>query len=142
MIPSLIFQKIANDSALNALGISSNTVFESQSLDERPVGNSHFVTVSFEEMLVSSPTALSRGPRTVTIAVHRNWDDTRDYQNIDKILNRIDRLLLQIENEIGNDGVRITSVQRRSRSANMTDEGWRTITRTSTYGVLYDEYAA
>jgi hypothetical protein len=98
--------------------------------------------VAFEELLLASPSKLSRGERTVTVAVHRNWEIDRDFSPIDKILNRIDALLLNVENESGTDGVRVTSIRRSGRSGNMADEGWKTITRTSTYGVLYDEYAA
>ena len=142
MMPNLIYQKLANDPELVALGVTPDRIIESQSVDERPFSDSYFVTVAFEEMLVASPSRLSRGERTVTVAVHRSWEIDRDYVPIDRILNRIDEILLNVENEIGTDGVRVTSVRRSSRSGNMADEGWKTITRTSTYGVLYDEYAA
>jgi hypothetical protein len=142
MMPNLLYQKLANDPELSNLGINSTRVIESQSVDERPFNDGYFITVAFEEMLIASPSRLSRGERTVTVAVHRNWDIDRDYSPIDRILNRVDNLLLTVENETGSDGVRVTSVRRSGRSGNMADEGWRTITRTSTYGVLYDEYAA
>jgi len=142
MMPNLLYQKLANDSELSKLGINSTRVIESQSVDERPFSDGYFVTVAFEELLLASPSKLSRGERTVTVAVHRNWEIDRDFSPIDKILNRIDALLLNVENESGTDGVRVTSIRRSGRSGNMADEGWKTITRTSTYGVLYDEYAA
>jgi hypothetical protein len=142
MMPNLLYQKLANDSELFKLGINSTRVIESQSVDERPFNDGYFITVAFEELLLASPSKLSRGERTVTVAVHRNWEIDRDFSSIDKILNRIDILLLNVENESGTDGVRVTSIRRSGRSGNMADEGWKTITRTSTYGVLYDEYAA
>jgi hypothetical protein len=142
MMPNLLYQKLANDSELFKLGINSTRIIESQSVDERPFNDGYFITVAFEELLLASPSKLSRGERTVTVAVHRNWEIDRDFSSIDKILNRIDILLLNVENESGTDGVRVTSIRRSGRSGNMADEGWKTITRTSTYGVLYDEYAA
>ena len=140
MRPNLIYKKLAEDQALSDLKVTD--IFESQSLDERPFTDGYIVTIACEESLVASPSVMSRGARTITIAVHRSYDIDRDYAPLDRILNRIDALLLSIENETGTDGVRVTSINRSRRSANMVDDGWKTITRTSTYGVLYDEYAA
>lgn len=140
MMPNLLYQKINADPKIKQLKVTH--IIESQSVDERPISDGYIVTISMDELILATPSALSRGPRTVTIAVHRSWDMDRNYKQLDKILNRIDELLLDIENEMGTDGVRITSIRRTGRSANMADEGWKTITRTSTYGVLYDEYAA
>ena len=142
MMPSVIYELLAADKQLNDLGISEDRIIESQSVDARPFNDGYFITISFEELTMSTVTVIARGPRTVTIAVHHSWDIDRDYRPIDKILNRIDQLLLPIEQAIGTDGVRVSKVMRQGRSANMADEGWKTITRTATYGVLYDEYAA
>jgi hypothetical protein len=142
MMPSIIYELLAQDQALNSLGITSSRIIESQSLDSRPFNDGYFVTVSFQELTMSTVSVIARGPRVVTIAVHRSWEIDRQYRPIDKILNRIDQILLPIENAIGTDGVRVSKVMRQGRSANMADEGWKTITRTATYGVLYDEYAA
>ena len=142
MMPSVIYELLAADEQLEDLGITSDRIVESQSVDSRPFNDGFFVTISFEELIMSAVTIIARGPRTMTVAVHQNWDTGRDYRPIDKILNRIDQLLLPIEQAIGSDGVRVSKVMRQGRSANMADEGWKTITRTATYGVLYDEYAA
>lgn len=142
MMPSVIYELLAADEQLDDLGITADRIMESQSIDSVPFNDGYFVTISFEEQLLSQVSALARGPRTVTIAVHHNWNLDRNYAPIDKILNRIDQVLLPVEQAIGDDGVRVTRIQRQGRSANMADEGWKTITRTATYGVLYDEYAA
>lgn len=141
MMPSVIYETLVNDAGLNNLGIDSERVFESQSLDSRPVSDGYFITISFEELVISNY-AIDRGPRTVTVAVHHSMDVDRDYRPLDQILNRIDQVLLAIENLSGEDKVRVSQIKRQSRSGNMIDEGWKTITRTSSYGVLYDEYAA
>ena len=51
-------------------------------------------------------------------------------------------VLLNLELATGTDNLRLTCVTRQGRSGNLVDEGWETISRTATYGVLYDEYAA
>jgi len=142
MMPNLIYQVLSDDSQLDTLLGGSNRIFESQSLDERPVSDGYFLTINFEEMLMSGTSAIAKGPRSTTVAVHHPLEIDRDFDTLTSILNRVDELLLPIENQKGTDGLRVTEIKRRSRSGNMTDEGWSTITRWSTYGVLYDEYAA
>jgi len=144
MMPNIIYQRLVNDSQLETLLGGSGRIHESQSVDKRVSDNGFFVLISFEETLLSAPSKLSRGPRTITISVHRPWEIDRDYDSITAILNRIDELILPIEDESGTDGIRVTSIRRGSpaRSANHSDEGYKTATRWATYGVLYQEYAA
>lgn len=115
-------------------------VYESQSLDSCPHRDGYFITVNLEESTIAN-SAISRGPRTVTIAVHHNAEIDRDYGPITEILNLADAALLSIDDDTGSDGVRVSQVKRQGRSGNLLDEGWNTITRTATYGVSYNEYA-
>ena len=140
MRPSYFYDILSTDSVLNGLGIDGTRIAEAQSEDERPINSGLFVMVSFEET-ASFVSGIDRGPRTVIFAVHQPWDETRDYDGINKVLNRIHQLFSPIDQGVGNDGVRVSQMQRRMRSGNQVDEGWRTITRWETYGVLYDELA-
>jgi len=142
MIPSIIYESLSNDNDLANLGITPERIIESQSVDSRPFKDGYFITISFDEMLFSAATSLSRGPRTCTVAVHHSWDDDRDFAPLTAILNKIDAVLLPMEATTGGDGLRVTSIRRQGRSGNLVDEGWKTITRTSTYGVLFNEYAS
>ncbi|AKU45316.1 hypothetical protein MADRUGA_26 [Mycobacterium phage Madruga] len=132
MNPILLYDK------LNA--ILPGRVYESQSLDSRPHNDGYFITVNMEELAISN-SAISRGPRTVTVAVHHPRSGDADYAPITNYLNQIDSALLPIENEMGADNVRVSQVARGGRSGNLIDEGWNTITRNATYRVSYDEYA-
>lgn len=132
MNPSLLWEK------LNV--VLPGRIYESQSLDSRPHDDGYFITVNMEESTISNR-AIARGPRTVTIAVHHNAEIDRDYAPITMLLNLVDKALLPIDDEIGEDGVRVSQVKRGGRSGNLLDEGWNTITRTATYGVSYNEYA-
>lgn len=120
--------------------ILSGRAYESQSLDTRPHADGYFFTINMEESTIAN-SAISRGPRTVTVAVHHNAEIDRDYGPITRLLNLVDLAFQQIDDDSGSDGVRVSQVKRQGRSGNLLDEGWNTITRTATYGVLYNEYA-
>lgn len=143
-MPSVIFETLANDATLNSLGVDGTRIFELQTIahDETPDVSTYLVVINMQEATFISQDGSIRRPRVMEISVHISWDQTRSYQVIDQILNRIDELLLPMEQEVGGDGIRVTSVGRQGRTGNLQDEGWRTTTRHATYGVLYDESAA
>ena len=136
-----IFNALANSTRLNELGIDATRIFEAESIDTRPVTDGYFIVVSFEEEIDPVNIKLY-GPRHITVAVHHSYDLDRDFEPITKILNAIDAALLPIEQVSGSDGIRVSQVRRGTRSGNNVDEGWKTITRTSTFGVSSDETAA
>jgi hypothetical protein len=142
MMPIAVFDAITTDADLNALGIATGTVFEAQSIngDERPSAELYFVVVDFQEQTLSVP--LNRGPRVLDVAVHVPWDITRDYHGINRILNRVDAVLLPLEQVTGSDGIRVTCIRPAGRSRNLSDPGWHTTTRYATYSILADESAA
>jgi hypothetical protein len=148
MIPITIYETLAADSQLQACGINSNRILELQSVDERPFDEGYYIIMNWQE---STSPGLSfngiqntdqKAPRTMTLWVHSPFDKGRDYRIIDRILNRVDKLLLAMENVKGSDNIRLTCVTKQGRSGNLIDDGWKTIARNSTYAVLYDEYAA
>lgn len=146
MFPIIIHQRISQDSILNSqFGINESRVLELQSVDSRPFDNGYYIIVNWQESTIYSQTytgmqnGIARAPRVMTLWVHTPMDRSRDYRPIDKILNRIDATLLTIEQQSGSDGVRVTCIDKQGRSGNLIDDGWKTITRNATYGVLYDE---
>jgi hypothetical protein len=145
MMPNIIPQLLSADAQLQTLLGGSGRIAESQSWGTTPLPrpkDGYWLSINFEEMLFSPVSALSRGPRSCTIAVHHPQEIDRDYDTLTSILNRVDEIILPIEDQSGTDGLRVTSIARRGRSGNAIDEGWATITRFATYGVLYQEYAA
>lgn len=139
MIPAGVHELLAGQPRLVALGVSGGRIEELQSTDERPFNDGHFIIVNFEEQSLI-PT-LNRGPRVVTLWVHSCDDRSRDYRPIDRILSVIDDVFADVEHYTGSDGVRITGIRRQGRSGNLRDPGWKTIARTATFDVLYDERA-
>jgi hypothetical protein len=149
MLPVVIYQKLANDTYLQQqCGITASRIFELQSVDERPCDDGFFIIVNWQESTIYSQTytgmrnGITKAPRVMMIWVHSPKDIGRNYRPIDKILNRIDDLLLPVEHETGSDGIRVTCIDKQGRSGNLVDDGWKTIARNATYGVLYDESTA
>lgn len=140
MIPSAAYELLSGDSELVALGVTPSRIKELQTVDERPFDSGYFIIFNWQEQdFVHS---VQTGPRNVLIWVHTPLDRSRNYRPIDQILNRIDQIFNEVEQVTGTDGVRMTAVRKMGRSANLMDEGWKTITRFATYSVLYDEAAA
>lgn len=145
MMPNVIPQLLNADSQLTTLLGTGTRIAESQSWGTKPLPrpkDGYWLSIKFNEMSFSAASVLAKGPRMVDIAVHHPWEIDRDFTTLTSILNRVDEILLPIEQQIGTDGIRVTSIARRGRSANAEDEGWQTITSYATYGVLYDEFAA
>lgn len=148
MMPSLLYDVLANDSELtDMIGVvpgGAPAIFELQSVDERPIHDDYFIIFDFQETTVGIyGDGLSRlGEQTFQIWVHIALDVDREYNEINAIFNRIDELLLPIEQGVGTDGIRVTSVRLYARSKNTVDPGWDTATRNGLYGVLFDQSAA
>lgn len=140
MRPSLIYEKLSSNAGLLSMSVDGDRIHESQSLDERPHQTGLFITVSFEEAVWN--TAVKTGPVNITVAAHIPWADGRDYTDIHRALNFIQEQFVEIENEIGTDDVLVSQAQPTGRSANLSDEGWQTITKTATYRVSYRESLA
>ena len=138
-----IFDTLTSDPELNTLGVTQATVFEAQSVDERPVHHGPFVILKWEESTIYTQTytgmqnGIPRAPRVLQVWVHIPLDDTREYDLIDQILNRIDDVLDAMEHVPGLDGYTVTVARKAGRSGNLVDEGFKTITRNAVFGVLY-----
>jgi hypothetical protein len=134
MRPALIYDILADM-------IDDERVFESQSLDTRPFNEGGiFIVVSMEEQSYGG-NVMRRGPQICTIATHQNWNEKRDYNPHHDLHNLMKKYFMAVAGDVGSDGVRVTEVRPQGRSANVTDEGWETITVFATYGVLYDQSA-
>lgn len=148
MIPTVIYETLSTDTALQQSGINPQRIFELQSLDERPFNDGYYIVINWQEStnvglnFNGIQNTFQKSPRTMTLWVHSPLDQGRDYRIIDRILNRVDTLLLAMEQRKGSDNIRLTCVTKQGRSGNLIDDGWKTITRNATYAVLYDEYAA
>ena len=143
MTVQAIFDTLAASTELNALGIDETKIFESHSIDERPVHSGPFMVLKWEEptnytsSYTGSVNGIQRAPRTLTVWVHIPWDETREFNLIDQILDRVELILDGMEHVPGLDGYTVTLANPAGRSGNLADEGFKTITRNAVFGVLY-----
>lgn len=134
---------LQNDATLAGLGISQWAVFNQHDIEERPRNDGPFLVIRWEESTVTSQTytgmsnGLPRAPRVMTIWVHSPIEISTDFEHLDKILDRIDQLLRNLEQAPGSDGYTITSVSINGRSGDLKDPAFQTICRSADYGVLY-----
>lgn len=78
----------------------------------------------------------SYGPQSLAIWAH---DERGDYSRIDEILERSRTILVEAEHVLGEDAVILTSADYMASSDDLWDDGYRTITRYSTFRTLSRE---
>lgn len=145
MSRAVIYDTLINDSALNELGITEDTVFENYSLDERPKDDGPFIILRWQEEtgsftslgVISLPRFEGAGPpRRLTIWVHYPVEMGVDFVALDELLDAIDNALLDLFDVEGTDGYILTCVRATGRGGDAKDEGFQTITRDAGYEVL------
>lgn len=141
MMPSILYEALADDAGLANLGLKKR-IYEDTSADERPTSDGVFIVVSFMETVLTSKAPLGKGPRNVIVAVHQPWHLGRSYDKINKIIERVTEIYESIVQQSGKDEIRVTEISLTGKSRQFSDPGWQTLTRTATYGVLYQESAA
>lgn len=152
MTASILYETLKADDFLNNDLNLAGFIYELQTLKEgvegRPRADGPFVVFNWQESTIYSQTytgmqnGIDKAPRVLQIWVHIAKSATTDYDDLNRILNRIDALFDPMEHVTGTDGQRVTVVRKAGRSANLEDPGYETITRHAIYGVLYDELAA
>src|ERR1035441_3070641 len=95
MMPSIIAETLANDTTLATLLGTGTRIFELQSVDQRPVQDGYFIIIDMQETHVQF--GIHLGPRVMQIWVHTPIEESRTYNTINTIFNRIDALLLAID---------------------------------------------
>ncbi|ACI12441.1 hypothetical protein SEA_BECKERTON_20 [Mycobacterium phage Beckerton] len=151
MTASVLMERLKADSTLSTTLEVAGHVYDLMDLSinskGRPRHDGPFVVFNWQESTIFSQTytgmrnGIPKAPRTLQIWVHFPWDISTDYDDLNRILNRIDQIFAGLEHQTGTDGQRVTMVRTAGRSSNLLDEGYKTIARHATYGVLYDENA-
>lgn len=148
MTASVLMERLKADAILNdALEVDGH-IYEIQSLEERPRHDGPFVIFNWQESTIFSQTytgmrnGIDKAPRVLQVWAHIPEKVSTDYDDLNRILNRIDLVFKDIEHETGTDGQRVTIVRKAGRSRNLNDPAYQTITRHAVFGVLYDEDAA
>lgn len=124
------------DPILQGLGVSAATLFHNWSSEERPSNTTPFAILRWEDE--AKPiwgSERERGPRNLTLWVHYPLAVTNDFNKINVVLDRIDDVVTELRDVVGSDGKTLSFVQLGGRSADLTDEGFETITRNASYQI-------
>ncbi len=135
MSRAAIFDALTTDTALNSLGITSDSVFPNYSLDERPVNNGPFLILRWGTGNGKFWDNVE-GLRALNIWAHYPLEVTEDHHDIDLLLKAVDSVMLSMEQVSGVDGKTVTCVRATGCSNDMKDEGFQTISRYNSYEVL------
>jgi len=123
-----LWELLADDSGLNALGIDRTTLFNTNSVDSpeaRPFAAIRWAQTFPEFGLIKR--------QSFSVWVH---DKGKDYSRIDLILKRIDAILTDAVHVEGSDGSKISTFDDQGASDDLIDDGYGTITRNTTWQAL------
>ena len=135
MRPAALYDLLAGDDELVALGITPSRIKEHSGQDTRPFDSGYFIIIRFNEFSYNE--TVQRGPRNINVNVHTPWDRTRTYGKHEDILKRVTEIYRGAEQVTGQDGIVVSQIRKTGQSENMRDEGWETLTQSCTYHVLY-----
>lgn len=132
---------LANDAVLAGYGIPQWGIFNSHDIKERPRNDGLFIVLRWEELSnysqVYTSSAVDRAVRMLEVRVHSPREVSTNFDAIDKVLDRIDKIFLSVEHLAGSDANTVTLIERSGRGADQHDEGFDTVVRSALYAVLY-----
>ena len=139
MSRAAVFDALLGDATLNGM-VNPANVLVNYNFEGRPnnLQSGPFLVLRWGSML---PRGVmfeggSKGPRLLTIWAHWPEEKTTDFVRLDKILDRVRKILTPLEDIIGGDGYRLTNVKFVGASEDMKDPGFKTITRNAAFEVL------
>lgn len=135
MSRSAIIEALYEDSGLTSLGVEQDSILQGQGLLERPTDRSPFILLNWQEQ-AQNPFGNVKAPRTLVVWVHYPSEVTNDYSKIDSILDRVENVLVGLEDVSGDDGHSVTCVRSTGRSSDLKDEGLQTFCRYAAFQVL------
>ena len=122
---------LVGDSELSALGVTAQTVIANNAVDT--MREIPFVVLRWEEVQTRWGKAGSRGKQRLTVWAH---DRSGDYTRINTVLDRIKVLYEPVQHLVGVDGRTITQFDWVGESADLYDDGFKTICRNHAYDVV------
>jgi hypothetical protein len=129
MSQAAVYTMLSTDATLMSHGITASSVYGSNSVDspdERP-----FMILRWSEVEGEKDYGNVKR-RSLTVWVH---DSGQDYARINTILKRVQVLLSGAVHITGADGDTLTQADWRGDSTDFIDDGFKTITRSSSYTV-------
>lgn len=136
MSRAAVYSLLVGDTQLSALGIDAGSVFSNHGTDDPP--RKPFMILRWEETQARWGLRNSPGKQVLTIWVH---DQSGSYGRINLVLKRVQEILANAFQVEGSDGRVLTQADWRGDSADLWDDGFRTITRNSAYDIVSREVA-
>lgn len=137
MIRNLIYDALRHDTVLNGYGINSESVVQADSVDDLPSKPAivvRWMSTDREHSEMVGQRYIGGSTWPVQLWVH---DDPGDYSRIDGIIRRSKDVMGSLVGRLGNEGASIIQADWNSDSQDFRDDGYRTITRFSTYTVAF-----
>lgn len=136
MSRSAIYNALAADVQLNAMGLTPETIKQGRGIDTRPSDTGLFALIRWE----AEPAPVFgtvRPPRRLAVWVHLPAAVSNDFTRIDDALDRIETVLVAMEHVAGVDDSNIvTCVAAKGRSDDLKDEGLQTFCRWQAFEAL------
>lgn len=126
-----VYQLLAEDAALKDLGVES--VYVDYSMDQAPREDRYLILRWGQEQYVS---AVKTGPRNLDVWAHQPLEWGTDFTDLNSILRRVRDILENAPEIVGIDEVTFVQADYQGSSGNMTDPGFSSLTRYSSYRVL------
>lgn len=133
MSSAAVYQALTADPELNALGIDEDGVFSDYTLESAP-RDGRFIIMRWGTQ--SYRAVAQTGPTNMVLWVHQAEELGSDFTEINKIHHRVREVLVGMEQVLGVDGVKVTSVEFDGLGGNLRDPGFHTITKNAGYRVL------
>lgn len=132
------FEILANTSDLNALGINRDSIWHNWTLEERPNSTGPFVILQWGAQdappFQQEPT---KSPERLSLWIHFPKEDSEDFTQIQRVLDRIDTALFDARDVPGSDGYTLSFVRATGRSGDLNDTGFNTISKNAGYEIFY-----
>jgi hypothetical protein len=142
MSRAAFFDALAQDEWLNSIGVKDDpdmpTLCQNYSSEERPSNGKPFVILRWNGQARppwQDPDAPTKSPDTVTVWAHWPKELSNDYNDVIKILDRVDDIVRLLRDVNGSDGYTLNFVTIGSRSGDFLDNGFNTISKNANYEV-------
>jgi hypothetical protein len=131
-----VLSALRDDATLNAL-VPPENIITNHAKEGRPdnLSAGAFIILRWGALTPDARVG-NRGPRELGVWAHIPQEKSTRFGNIDQILKRVREVLEPLELVPGGDGVTLVSCKYTGESEDMTDVGFQTIMRYSTFRVL------
>lgn len=135
MSRAAVLDALRADAELTAI-VPADNIIANYSKEGRPSNLSPGGIIVLRWLGKTVDPAVSRGPRELQLWAHWPEELSTDYNKIDKIISLGRRVIVNLEDVTGADGVTLVCTKFTGESDDLKDVGFATIARYATFNVL------